>query len=167
MREGQNVPKDYIREKKVKCRFFPPLVQRRILFPPPPPTFLTSLPPPSLFLSFLPPLPSSGIFQPGLAWAKSTKKAFSEAARRCTRAICLFWDAGQEILPGLSHGGSFKETSVFSCRPSPLRARPPLPVGGDAGRADQGPARVPAPAPPQKEGRGAEKERVLPADRTG
>lgn len=41
----------------------------------------------------------------------------------------MFWDAGQEILPGLSHGGSFKETSVFSCRPSPLRARPPLPMG--------------------------------------
>ena len=37
MRKGQNVPKDYIRKKKkVKCRFFFPLVQRRILFPPPP-----------------------------------------------------------------------------------------------------------------------------------
>lgn len=32
-------------------------------------------------------------------------------------------------MPGLSHGGSFKETSVFSCRPRPLRARPPLPMG--------------------------------------
>ena len=30
---------------------------------------------------------------------------------------------------GLSHGGSFKETSVFSGRPCPLRARPPLPMG--------------------------------------
>lgn len=41
----------------------------------------------------------------------------------------MFWDSGQEILPGLSHGGSFKETSVFSCRPRPLRAPPPLPMG--------------------------------------
>lgn len=64
-----------------------------------------------------------------MALAKSTKKAFSEAARPCTRAICLFWVSGQEILPGLSHGGSFKETSVFSCRPRPLRARPRLPMG--------------------------------------
>lgn len=32
-------------------------------------------------------------------------------------------------MPGLSHGGSFKETSVFSCRPRRLRARPPLSMG--------------------------------------
>lgn len=41
----------------------------------------------------------------------------------------MFWDSGQEILPGLSHGGSFKETSVFSGRPGRLRARPPLSMG--------------------------------------
>lgn len=42
--------------------------------------------------------------------------------------------------------------------PSPA-ARPAAAAhGGDAGRTGQDPARVPAPAPPQKEGRGAEKE---------
>lgn len=63
-------------------------------FRPLPYTFLTPLPP--LFPSFLPPLPSSGIFQPCLVLAKSTKKAFSEATRPCTRDICLFWDWGRK-----------------------------------------------------------------------
>lgn len=62
-------------------------------FRPLPYTFLTSPPPP---IAFLPPLPSSGIFQSCLVLAKSTKKAFSEATRPCTRAICLFWDWGRK-----------------------------------------------------------------------
>lgn len=133
-------------------------------FRPLPYTFLTPLPP--LFPSFLPPLPSSGIFQPCLVLAKSTKKAFSEATRPCTRDICLFWDWGRkscrpESRRLLQGNVSVRRSLSPAERPS-VRGH-----GGDAGCASSGSARVAAPAPPQKAGGGAEKERVGLAERTG
>lgn len=126
-------------------------MQRRILFPPPP-LHIPDLSPSPFPLSFLPLLLFQvlGFFSLAWLWPKA-QKAFSEAAGRAQGPFVCFGTRGRK-LPGLSHGGSFKETSVFSCRPSPLRARPPLPMGEMQGALTRARLESPASAPPQKEG---------------
>lgn len=153
---------------KKKCNadcIFPPLVQRRILFPPPPlhiPDL--SLPLPSFFPS------SSSKF-----WDFSALLGFGQKHKKGVFGSGSAVHKGHLFVLGLRAGNLARPESRRLLQgnvsvlwsPSPA-ARPAAALhGGDARRASQGPARVPAPAPPQKEGRGAEKERVLSSDRTG
>lgn len=167
MRKGQNVLRDYFR-KKVKWRlyFFFPLVQRRILFPPPPlhiPDL--SLPLPSFFPSFLL-FQVMGFFSLAWLWPKAQKRRFRKRLGRAQGPfVCFGTGAGNLARPESRRLLQGNVSVLLS--PSPA-ARPVAALnGGDAGHVGQGPAGVPAAAPPQKEGRGAEKERVLPTDRTG
>ena len=168
MRKGQNVPKDYIRKKKKwNVDFFFPLSAETnfISAPSPPHSWPLSLPLPSFFPSFL-------LFQVlgffSLAWLgpKAQKRRFRKRLGRAQGPFVCFGTRGRKSCPAWVTAAPSRKRQ---CSPvAPAAARPAAAAhGGDAGRADQGPARVPASAPPQKEGRGAEKERVLPADRTG
>lgn len=154
-------------KKKVKCRFFFPLVQRRILFPPPP-LHIPDLSPSPFPLSFLPSSSSKfRDFSALLGLGQKHKKGVfgSGSAVHKGHLFVLGLGAGNLARPESRRLLQGNVSVLWS--PSPA-ARPAAAAhGGDAGRAGQGPARVPAPAPAQKEGRGAETERVLLADRTG
>lgn len=170
MLKGQNVPKDYIRKKKKKSEmqiFFFPLVQRRILFPPPP-LHIPDLSPSPFPLSFLPSSSSKfWDFSALLGLGQKHKKGVfgSGSAVHKGHLFVLGRGAGNLARPESRRLLQGNVSVLLSPQSS---ARPAAAAhGGDAGSADQGPARVPASAPSQKEGRGAEKERVLPADWTG
>lgn len=108
--------------------FFPFSAETSFISAPLPCTFLTS---PSPFpLSFLPSSSSKfWDFSALLGLGQKHKKGVFGSGPAVHKGHLFVLGLGQEILPGLSHGGSFKETSVFSGRPRRLRARPPLSMG--------------------------------------
>lgn len=154
------------KKRNADCTFFFLLVQRRVLFPPPPlhiPDL--SLPLPAFFPSFLL-VQVLGFFSLAWLWPKAQKRRFRKRPGRAQGPFVCF-GTGAGNLAGPESRRLLQGNVSVLLSPSPA-ARPAAAFhGGDAGRAGPGPSRVPAPAPPQKEGRGAEKERVLPPDRTG